>query len=488
MPDSLARHFEQRRPLLEHVAASLLAELREAIEDGGRHARVAVDVVTAEGFVELAGQLDGENRKPLVEVVPQITGRIQVETIEEVKATEVLIDEILSAISRSWFSQENGLPYLQLDCSIPPQAKPGGWERRTDVPMLFRLIVECRPLPIANQVDQVERLNLGLVGEELPLALIMKGGGIKGLAYAGALEVLWEQYRFNWFVGTSAGAVAAVLLGAGYSPREVEDILHTKDFTDFFDASWCKRLWNLLIHKGMYRAQTLSDWIDTLLAKKLGSQVRVRLSHLPHRVTIYASRRNMSALQFDSVDGDADAAYAVRCSMSIPYVFIPQTDQGFRTYDGGLQHNYPVDVLLRSYPGTPFVSLYLGPEVYEPVRQKWVLSDLLSISTEASDPSTLTKYGDQIVTIDTRPIGTLDFNLSDEEKQFLLACGRAAALKFLAEDQLVCEKAVQARDDLRKKVEQARAVGSRQKAWRRMIWAIGIVLMVAMVFLVRRFW
>ena len=54
-----------------------------------------------------------------------------------------------------------------------------------------------------------------------PFALIMKGGGIKGLAYVGAIEHLSQHHTFNWYVGTSAGAVAAVLLGAGYNAVSV---------------------------------------------------------------------------------------------------------------------------------------------------------------------------------------------------------------------------------------------------------------------------
>ncbi|TDN87312.1 patatin-like phospholipase [Salegentibacter sp. 24] len=61
-------------------------------------------------------------------------------------------------------------------------------------------------------------------GESIPdtidyneLVLIMKGGGIKGLAYVGALEVLSKHYKFTWYTGTSAGGIAAILLGCGFS-------------------------------------------------------------------------------------------------------------------------------------------------------------------------------------------------------------------------------------------------------------------------------
>lgn len=71
------------------------------------------------------------------------------------------------------------------------------------------------------------------------LTLIMKGGGVKGLAYVGAIkELMTAGYTFDWLVGTSAGAIAAVLLAAGYTTEELEKLLKEKRFQEFFDASW----------------------------------------------------------------------------------------------------------------------------------------------------------------------------------------------------------------------------------------------------------
>jgi predicted acylesterase/phospholipase RssA len=299
--------------------------------------------------------------------------------------------------------------------------------------------------------------------EEPPLALIMKGGGIKGLAYVGAVKELSRKYSFTWFVGTSAGAITAVLLGAGYSADELESILKTKNFKDFFDASWWLKWWNIAVHHGFHRADAFTEWLDSLLAAKLNSQRRVRLSDLPFRVTVYASQRNKRALKFDPQENDADAAYAVRCSMSIPFVFVPQSDQGIRAYDGGLQHNYPVDELLHNHPGTAFVSLYLGPEVYEPVRQKGVIKDLLSIWTESTEQETLSKYPGQTVIIDPRPIGTLDFDLTETEKEYLVACGRAGALAHLDPKSEQFFSIKQRRDDLKASVEAARCIRFRNR-------------------------
>ena len=56
-----------------------------------------------------------------------------------------------------------------------------------------------------------------------------EGGGAKGAAFVGALEVLLAEgsnRRLRRLVGSSAGAITAALLAAGYSPRELRAVLN----------------------------------------------------------------------------------------------------------------------------------------------------------------------------------------------------------------------------------------------------------------------
>jgi predicted acylesterase/phospholipase RssA len=265
-------------------------------------------------------------------------------------------------------------------------------------------------------------------------ALVMKGGGVKTLAYIGALRIIERYYTFDWFIGTSAGAIAAALLGAGYSRTELENILREKRFTDFLDSPYYMLPINLIVHKGLYHARAFTSWLDTLIAQKLNSATRVKLGELPHRVTIYASRRGKKALVFDSNDprtADVAISHAVRCSMSIPLFFVPARDEGLRVFDGGMQNNYPVEHLLGSYPNIDFVGLYLGSEVFEgEEREPSIWRELLSIWSESNDTEALEKYRDKTIVIDPRPISTTDFKLSAAQKEFLVSAGELAALRF----------------------------------------------------------
>ncbi len=479
MSDERANMFQVRRPMLQHVADALRNDIVELLSDEGIEGVVAFRVASTQEFLQSQKERTEKCQNPLVELTDQVSGYIDVRIFDAISQVERVVAQLLTIHSSRWYDSESGqAPSLKLLCVIPPQAMPEGWRARSDVPqaceMTIRVVGNLQDNEGATSILPLYSLDGGA-----PFPLIMKGGGIKGLAYVGAIAELAKRYSFNWYVGTSAGAITAILLGAGYTHKELEELMAAKDFRDFFDASWYAMPFNLLVHHGLYKAQAFTDWLDDLLAKKLQSPRRVRLSDLPNRVTVYACRRGQRTLRFDSVDSDADAAYAARCSMSIPLVFTPESDQGINTYDGGMHQNYPIDQLLSEHPGIAFISLYLGSETYKPVRQRWVISDLISIWTEGGDADAIAKYRDRTVIIDPSPIGTLDFALTDDEKQFLLACGRCGAISHLSNGSEEHFASKNARDELRVKVSSQRADQRKSVKRRRIKILVAILIALA---------
>jgi NTE family protein len=73
--------------------------------------------------------------------------------------------------------------------------------------------------------------------------LVFEGGGAKGMAFAGALQVFTDAgHQHRRVVGTSAGAITAMLTGAGYTPAELTvectktDAAGNPVFASFMDA------------------------------------------------------------------------------------------------------------------------------------------------------------------------------------------------------------------------------------------------------------
>ena len=61
---------------------------------------------------------------------------------------------------------------------------------------------------------------------------VFSGGGLKGFALVGAYEVLEEKgYQFKRVAGTSAGAILASFIAAGYTAKEIELLFDDLDLT-----------------------------------------------------------------------------------------------------------------------------------------------------------------------------------------------------------------------------------------------------------------
>lgn len=59
-----------------------------------------------------------------------------------------------------------------------------------------------------------------------PLDVVFEGGGMKGAAFAGAVEVLRARgFKLRRLIGSSAGAITAAFLAAGYETRELAAVL-----------------------------------------------------------------------------------------------------------------------------------------------------------------------------------------------------------------------------------------------------------------------
>lgn len=73
--------------------------------------------------------------------------------------------------------------------------------------------------------------------------LVMSGGGVKGIAYVGALQVAQEKC-VSWVntAGVSAGAIVASAVGAGYTPQQMRSLLDSFEFEKVRNNEILRRL------------------------------------------------------------------------------------------------------------------------------------------------------------------------------------------------------------------------------------------------------
>ncbi len=312
---------------------------------------------------------------------------------------------------------------------------------------------------------------------------VFEGGGVRGIAHVGAVRILEKSgYRLRFFAGSSAGAIVAALLAAGYTPDELQEILMGLDFTQFLHETGVARLGavgkaaSLLTRFGLYDADLFERWLSDLLAKRgvrsFGTLALPSPSQgepqWPLQVTACdVTDQRLLLLPRDFADFGLDpnlcsVAMAVRMSMSIPFFFkpFPLKDRRGKVHlivDGSLLSSYPVWIFSRNClsPSLPTIGFdFVGDRACPAVchSKSWpeffcYLGMVISTSMNAVDKQQASIPGQAPVgtvkipvTVQTeeglRRISPIDFELSDSEKVQLFQNGEQAARRFLSRQHL----------------------------------------------------
>ncbi len=192
--------------------------------------------------------------------------------------------------------------------------------------------------------------------------LVFEGGGVKGIAYVGAIKVLEEKGilpNIERVGGTSAGAINAVLVGLGYTSAQTMDIMNKLDFKKFMDDDFgvLRDVDRLLNEFGWHKGAYFRKWISKLIKKRTGNpdatfaEVQKQKKAKGFR-DMYFIGANISTHFAEAFSHEHTPrmciADAVRISMSIPLFFAShRSPRGDVYVDGGLLDNYPVKLFDR---------------------------------------------------------------------------------------------------------------------------------------------
>ena len=184
--------------------------------------------------------------------------------------------------------------------------------------------------------------------------LVFEGGGVKGIAYVGALEVLEREgvlQDIKRVAGTSAGAMMAVMVGLRYTADEVKEKLWKLNFMNFLDSSFgiVRDTKRLIDEYGWYKGEYFRNLIADLIEEKTGNGEMTfkELADTKKFRDIYLVGVDLSTgisktFCNDKVSGGMKVADAARISMSIPLFFASVKRGGHVYVDGGLLDNYSI--------------------------------------------------------------------------------------------------------------------------------------------------
>lgn len=367
--------------------------------------------------------------------------------------------------------------------------------------------------------------------------LVFEGGGAKGSVFVGALqEFEARKHTARRYVGTSAGAITATLMAAGYDaaamlkavneklpngkprfstfmdipesfgqneiqssltydifrkvdlawiPQMAEGYIDEKIVNEFMKIDAYREMFSFVECGGLYSGDTFLAWIREKLDADGRSLANATLSQFHQKtgsdLTLVASdtvAHDMLILNHRTAP-DCPVAWAVRMSMSIPFVwqevkwrkewgiYRGQDITGHSVVDGGVLSNFPIDLLTSKdeevqeimgdtdpdaapnlgllidetldVPGSGSANTAVGSDKpgaglldnAKRLRTVQRITRLIDTMTDAHDRFAVAAHEKEVCRLPAKGYGTTEFDMDDNRLQALIKAGQNTMKNYL---------------------------------------------------------
>lgn len=259
------------------------------------------------------------------------------------------------------------------------------------------------------------------------VAVVLSGGGAKGMAHIGVLKVLERAgIPVDIVTGTSMGSIVGGLYSVGLSATQLDSLVRRQDWpfllsdravyssedlegrrvqsTYFFSKTLRLHKRHLTGATGVIEGKNLMRLFRHLT---VGYTDSMSFDSLPRRFACVATNI-VDNTEYDFHSGAL--AEAMRTSMSIPGVFTPVRKGDRVLVDGGLRNNYPAD--LARAMGAAYI---IGATVQGPPKTADDLANGSSVLGQIVDVNCKNKYDDNLkltdiaIRVDTRGYNAASF-------------------------------------------------------------------------------
>jgi NTE family protein len=276
-----------------------------------------------------------------------------------------------------------------------------------------------------------------------PYRITLSGGGLKGVAHIGALEVLSERgmlKSLREYVGISAGALVAFCLSIGSSLPELRMIISLLDFGLIRDLD-AESMLSFPITFGLDSGSNLEKFLKTILkARSLSPTITFKELNelrLGPKLRVIVMNLNTCRPQEFSVECSpfTEVVCAVRASMSIPIYFSPVLEPASNHLlsDGGIYFPSPFKFLSKD-ERQHTLSIAFN-DSHKQKKEIKTLDDFLYQLYYSLDYETgkelKEEWGHRIMYIDCGLVNIIKFEAGQEEKLALMESGRRSAEAFL---------------------------------------------------------
>lgn len=184
--------------------------------------------------------------------------------------------------------------------------------------------------------------------------IVFEGGGVLGVAYIGALRELHSRGildQLRGYAGSSVGSIAAAALACHADLDFVERKLTSLDIQSLKDDSFSYAIdaYNLVRHYGFCKGDKLREWCGDVFRELTGSaNITFEQVHRLYGSTLVITGTSLNTLSTryysHLTDPDMPIRDAIRISASIPYFFRAIHYENDVLVDGGVLNNYPLSV------------------------------------------------------------------------------------------------------------------------------------------------
>lgn len=278
------------------------------------------------------------------------------------------------------------------------------------------------------------------------VAVVLSGGGAKGMAHIGALRVIERAgIPIDIITGTSMGSIVGGLYAVGYNSRMLDSLVRAQDWT-FLLSDKREAHSPLLADRKRQNTYALAKTItfeNRKMANSTGGLIEGKnLAKLFGRLTASVpDTADFSLLPIpfacvatniiDNTEYDfhcGNLAEAMRASMSIPGAFTPIRKGDMVLVDGGLRNNFPVDIARQM--GADYVigvTVQGAPKTADDLRtSSAVLSQIVDVNCKNKYDANLA-ITDIPIRVNTRGYSSASF--TPEAIDTLIRRGEAEAIR-----------------------------------------------------------
>ncbi len=297
------------------------------------------------------------------------------------------------------------------------------------------------------------------------VAVVLSGGGAKGLSHVGVLKALEENHiPIDYIVGNSIGALVGAMYAIGYSPEEIEEFVQSKEFIEWVSGNIDQHSYYSII------SDPNASWVSMPFSIKQTFQSRLPSSVVsPHLMdfavmNLFSSASAAANYNFDHlfvpfrcVAADIDSTKlivlksgqlgaSVRASTTFPFYISPIRIDNRLLFDGGMYNNFPTDIAESEFK-PDFIIGSKAAGNYPPSEESDIVSQVQNMLMRKSDFNISIGKG-LVIESKLGRTGVLDFSKIETyiDSGYSAAMEQMETLKLLIQNRSVPDSINAARD------------------------------------------